>query len=68
MTNNTYHILYINSLRPFVRDGARVSRRPSPARPVRKVFFQKICGFRARRLGRTGLARRSEFPVPKIFF
>jgi hypothetical protein len=40
-------ILSINSLRPSVRDGVRVSRRPGPARPVLRVFFQKICGFRA---------------------
>jgi len=40
-------ILYINSLRPSIRDGARVSRRPGPAHPVLRIFFQKICGFRA---------------------
>jgi hypothetical protein len=34
-------------LRPSVRDGARVSRRPGPARLVLRVFFQKIYGFRA---------------------
>jgi hypothetical protein len=38
-------VLYINSLRPSVRDGARVSRRPGPAHLVLRVFFQKICGF-----------------------
>jgi hypothetical protein len=29
----------------FVRDGVQVSRRSGPARPVLRVFFQKICGF-----------------------
>ncbi len=47
MTNNTYHILYRNSLRPSVRDGVRVSRRLGPVRHVLRIFFQKICGFRA---------------------
>jgi len=45
MTNNTYHILYRNSLRPSVRDGVRVSRRLGPVRHVLRIFFQKICGF-----------------------
>jgi len=42
--------IYMNLIYKFttsVRDGAQVSRRPGLARPVLRVFFQKICGFRA---------------------
>jgi len=31
-----------------VHDGVWVSRRPGPACLVRKIFFQNICGFRAK--------------------
>jgi len=77
-------ILYINSLRPSVKelgfhaDRARLvpfsefsfkrSVISGPKFPVPRIFFQKICGFRARRTSRPGRCTVCRGPKTQVTF